>query len=89
MTLTFQIGVAGIFIGFPRQGGSKKREGGPLLGGSSHLDPVVRITPIYKPWKGHFEGVPQPYLGDLVTIVINHVSKSWEPILQVVTPGFS
>ena len=25
----------------------------------------------------------QPYLGDLLTMVINHVSKSWEPILQV------
>ena len=32
-----------------------------VLGGSSHLViKVVRITPIYKPWKGNLEGVPQP-----------------------------
>ena len=39
---------------------------------------MVRITPIYKPLKGHLEGVPQPYLGDLLNMVINHVSKSWD-----------
>ncbi len=37
-----------------------------------------RITPIYKPWKGHLEGVPQPYLRDLLIMVINHVSESWD-----------
>ena len=23
-------------------------------------------NPTYKPWKGHLEGVPQPYLGNLL-----------------------
>ena len=32
---------------------------------------MVRITPIYKPWNAHLEG-EQPYLGDLLTKVINH-----------------
>ena len=32
---------------------------------------------------GHLEGVPQPYLGFLLTMVINHVTSHWEPILQV------
>ena len=47
---------------------------------------MVRITPIYQPWNGHLEGVPQPYpYGNLR----NHHSyepripvPSWEPILQ-------
>ena len=30
------------------------------------------VTPIYMPWKGHLEG-EQPYLGDLLTMVINHL----------------
>ena len=31
------------------------------------------VTTIYKPWKGRLEGVPQPYLGDLLFMVINHL----------------
>ena len=42
------------------------------------------ITPIYKPWKGHLQGVPQPYLGDLLTMVINHLLTGM--ILQVPSP---
>ncbi len=34
-----------------------------VVGGSSWLGSVVRITPIYKPYKGHLEG-EQPHLGD-------------------------
>ena len=34
------------------------------------------ITSIYKPWKGHLEG-EQPYLGDLLTMVINHLYTIW------------
>ena len=41
---------------------------------------MVRITPIYKPWKGHLEG-GQPYLGGLLTMVINHLLTGM--ILQV------
>ena len=38
-------------------------ENGYLEDGLPGLDPVVfRITPIYKPWKGHLEG-EQAYLG--------------------------
>ncbi len=40
------------------------------------------VTPVYKPRKGHLEGVPQPYLGDLLTMVINHLLNGM--ILQVV-----
>ena len=38
---------------------------------------------------GHLQGVPQPYLGDLLTMVINHVSKSWDdpPSWHWPTPG--
>ena len=39
------------------------------------------ISPIYKPWNGHLEG-KQPYLGDLLTMVINHLLHGM--ILQVV-----
>ena len=34
---------------------------------------MVRITPIYKPWEGHLQGVPQPYLGNLSTIVFHNL----------------
>ena len=40
------------------------------------------VTTLYKPWKGHLEGVPQPYLGDLLTVVIKHLLSG--VILQVV-----
>ena len=30
------------------------------------------------PFISYLEGVPQPYFGDLLTKVINHVSKSWD-----------
>ena len=30
------------------------------------------VNPIYKPWNAHLEG-EQPYLGDLLTMVINHL----------------
>ena len=43
------------------------------------------VTPICKPWNGHLEGVPQPYLGDLLTTVINHLPTGM--ILQVVFPN--
>ena len=33
---------------------------------------MVRITPIYNPKQGHLEG-EQPYLGNLLTMVINHL----------------
>ena len=46
---------------------------GCLLGGSSQDLQVFRITSICKPWKGHLEGVPQPYLGDSLTMAINHL----------------
>ena len=39
------------------------------------------VTPISKPRKGHLVG-EQPQSGDLRTMIINHLSKSWEPILQ-------
>ena len=42
------------------------------LGGSSQDLKVVRITPIYKPFKPFGRGT-LPYLGDLLTIVINHL----------------
>ena len=35
-------------------------------------------NPPFIGYLGHVEGVPQPYLGDLLTMVINHVSKSWD-----------
>ena len=38
------------------------------------------VTPMYKPWKGHLEG-EQPQLGDLQTMVINHLPTGM--ILQV------
>ena len=38
------------------------------------------VTPVYKPSKGHLEG-EQPYLGDLLTMVINHLLTGM--ILQV------
>ena len=47
---------------------------------------MVRITPIYEPWKGHLEG-KQPYLGDLLTMVINHLLTGM--ILQVGCPAGS
>ena len=43
---------------------------------------VVRITPIYKPWKGHLEG-EYPQLGDLQTMVINHLHPVLGMILEV------
>ena len=49
--------------------------------GSSQDLQVVRITPIHEPFKlGHLEG-EQPYLGDLLTMVINHLLSGM--ILQV------
>ena len=39
------------------------------------------VTPIYKPWKAHLEG-EYPYLGDLLTMVINHLLNGM--ILQAV-----
>ena len=39
---------------------------------------------IYKPWKGHLEG-EQPQLGDLMTMVINHLPTGM--ILQVLSFG--
>ena len=30
-------------------------------------------TPFYKPIESHWEGVPQPYLVDLLTMVIDHL----------------
>ena len=41
------------------------------------------VTPIYKPWNAHLEG-EQPYLGDLLTMVINCLLN--EMILQVPPP---
>ena len=38
------------------------------------------VTPVYKPCKGHLEG-EQPYLRDLLTMVINHLLTG--TILQV------
>jgi len=32
-----------------------------------------RITPIYKPLKGHVEGVPTTLKGLVITLVLNHV----------------
>ena len=32
---------------------------------------------IYKPKTGHLEGVPQTYLGDLLTMVLLTIYKSW------------
>ena len=58
--------------------------GWALLGGSSHDLQVVRITPSCKPQKGHFER-EQPYLGDLLTMVINHLLTGM--ILQVYDQG--
>ena len=45
---------------------------------------MVRITPIYKPWEGHLQGVPQPYLGNLSTIVFHNLLTGM--ILQVRFP---
>ncbi len=42
------------------------------------------ITPIYKPFKAHLEG-EQPYLGHLLTMVINHFLNGM--ILQVSCPS--
>ena len=42
-----------------------------ILGGSSQLVSGWQ-PPIYKPYKGHLEG-EQPYLEDLLTMVINHL----------------
>ena len=42
------------------------------------------VTPIYKPWKGHLNG-EQPYLGDLLTMVVNHLLDKM--ILQVPVYG--
>ena len=36
------------------------------------------VTPIYKPWRGHLEGVPQPYLGDLRLPRLLTTYKSWD-----------
>ena len=36
------------------------------------------VTPQLIGYLGHVEGVPQPYLGDLLIMVINDVSKSWD-----------
>ena len=49
-----------------------------VLGGSSQL---VRITPIYKPWMPIWMEGEYPYLGDLLTMVINHLLTGM--ILQV------
>ena len=50
-------------------------------GGASSQDGRKWLaTPIYKPWKGHLQG-EQPYLGDLLTMVINHLLAGM--ILQV------
>ena len=54
------------------------------------------VTPIYKPWKGRLEG-KQPYLGDLSTMVINHVligiilqaELTWNPKMEVWFKWFS
>ena len=41
------------------------------------------VTPIYKPWNGHLEKVPQPYLGGLtITMVANYLLTGM--ILQAV-----
>ena len=45
---------------------------------------MVRITPIYKPWEGHLQGVPQHYLGNLSTIVFHNLLTGM--ILQVRFP---
>ena len=38
------------------------------------------VTPVYRPWNGHLEG-EQAYLGDLLTMIINHLLTGM--ILQV------
>ena len=45
----------------------KKRwlEDDPFLLGFGLFLGAMSVTPIYEPWKGHLEGVPQPQLGDL------------------------
>ena len=50
-----------------------------ILGGSSQVSQVVRITPIYNPWKGRLEGVPQQKElgGDL------QKKHGYEPRIQV------
>ena len=42
------------------------------------------VTPIYKPWMVIWKGSHNPILGGqkLTMGPINHVPKSWEPILQ-------
>ena len=35
----------------------------------------------------HLEGVPQPHLGDLLIMVISHVSKSWDDPPSIVVDG--
>ena len=58
------------------------RTGGLVLGGWIIPGLVSRIIPTYKPWNGHLEGVPQPYWGGLLIMVINHLLTGM--ILQVV-----
>ena len=45
---------------------------------------VVRITPIFLSPLGDLEGVPQPYLGDLLTLVINHLLTGMIHVEKVV-----
>ena len=46
---------------------------------------MVRITPIYKPWKGDLEG-EQACLGDLLSMLINPLLTG--SILQVAWKGY-
>ena len=43
------------------------------------------VTTIYKPWKAHLEG-EQPYLGDLLTMVINHLLTGMILQVSILTP---
>ena len=52
--------------------------GGRVLGGSSQVSWVVRITIICKAWNGDLEGFPWPYLGDLRSSWLLSTYKSWD-----------
>ena len=52
-----------------------------LLGESSQVEKMVRITPIYKRWKGQFgRGPTTRSFGELINIVISHLlnGSKWD-----------
>ena len=60
------------------------KKAGCFLGGwhspekNSHHFSKWLVSPIYKPWKGHLAG-EEPQIGDLLTMVINHLQVLDDP----------